>query len=185
MAQKPKSAPKPAPKTAPKATSKSVTKSAATAKSSDEASLVEQLATIATRHDLAEIEVERGDLRVRVARHGTLAPTVVHAQPAPAPAAVVAPPPVPVAVPPVAAPAGDHPGAVKSPMVGTAYRRPSPDAKPFVEIGSQVTSGEKILLIEAMKTFNEIVAPRAGTIVAILVEDGQPVEYGEPLVVIE
>jgi acetyl-CoA carboxylase biotin carboxyl carrier protein len=70
-------------------------------------------------------------------------------------------------------------------MVGTAYRRPSPDAKAFVEVGSVVKEGEKILLVEAMKTFNEIVAPRAGTITAVLVEDGQPVEYGEPLVVIE
>ena len=78
-----------------------------------------------------------------------------------------------------------HPGSVPSPMVGTAYRRPSPDAKAFVEIGSVVKAGDRILLVEAMKTFNDIVAPRAGTITAIFVEDGQPVEYGEPLVVIE
>ena len=102
--------------------------------------------------------------------------------PAPAPAAVVAPPPT-LAVP--APNAGENPGAVKSPMVGTAYRRPSPDSKPFVEVGSQVKAGDKILLIEAMKTFNDIVAPRAGVVTAILVEDGQPVEYGEPLLVIE
>jgi acetyl-CoA carboxylase biotin carboxyl carrier protein len=70
-------------------------------------------------------------------------------------------------------------------MVGTAYRRPSPDAKPFVEIGARVEAGEKVLLIEAMKTFNEIVAPRAGVVTAVLVEDGQPVEYGEPLMIIE
>jgi acetyl-CoA carboxylase biotin carboxyl carrier protein len=81
--------------------------------------------------------------------------------------------------------AADHPGAVKSPMVGTAYLRPSPEAKQFVEIGSQVKAGEKILLVEAMKTFNEILAPRAGTVTQILVEDGQPVEYGEPLLIIE
>ena len=74
---------------------------------------------------------------------------------------------------------------MKSPMVGTAYLRPSPDAKPFIEVGSQVKAGDKILLVEAMKTFNEIVAPRGGTGTAILVEDGQPVEYGEPLIVIE
>jgi acetyl-CoA carboxylase biotin carboxyl carrier protein len=79
----------------------------------------------------------------------------------------------------------DHPGAVKSPMVGTAYVRPSPEAKPFVEVGSHVKTGDKILLVEAMKTFNEIVAPRPGTVTAILVEDGQPVEYGEPLLIIE
>ena len=79
----------------------------------------------------------------------------------------------------------DHPGAVKSPMVGTAYLRPNPDAKPFVEIGARVSAGDKLLLIEAMKTFNHIVAPKAGVVTAILVEDGQPVEYGEPLLVIE
>jgi acetyl-CoA carboxylase biotin carboxyl carrier protein len=79
----------------------------------------------------------------------------------------------------------DHPGAVKSPMVGTAYLRPGPEAKAFVEVGSHVKAGEKILLVEAMKTFNEIVAPRAGTVTQILIEDGQPVEYGEPLLIIE
>ena len=78
-----------------------------------------------------------------------------------------------------------HPGAVPSPMVGTAYLRPSPEAKAFVEVGSRVEVGDKLLLIEAMKTFNEIVAPRAGTVAAIFVEDGQPVEYGEALIVIE
>ena len=82
-------------------------------------------------------------------------------------------------------PASAHPGAVKSPMVGTAYLRPSPDARPFVEVGSKVKAGERILLVEAMKTFNDIVAHRAGTVTEILVEDGQPVEYGEPLLVIE
>ena len=103
-----------------------------------------------------------------------------------APAAVIAPPPVAAAAPaPVAAPAADHSGAVKSPMVGTAYFRPSPDAKPFIEVGSKVKEGQKLLLIEAMKTFNEIVAPRGGTVTAILVEDGEPVEYGQSMLVIE
>ena len=78
-----------------------------------------------------------------------------------------------------------HPGTVKSPMVGTAYLRPSPEAKTFVEIGSVVKTGDKLLLVEAMKTFNEIVAPRAGVVSNILIEDGQPVEYGEPLLIIE
>ncbi|MCA2000220.1 MAG: acetyl-CoA carboxylase biotin carboxyl carrier protein, partial [Hyphomicrobiales bacterium] len=86
---------------------------------------------------------------------------------------------------PAAADLGAHPGAVRSPMVGTAYRRPSPGANAFIEIGTQVKAGDKLLLVEAMKTFNEIVAPKAGTVTHILVEDGQPVEYGEPLVVIE
>lgn len=154
--------------------------------------IVEALGEVLARLDLAEVEVERGDLRVRVTRHLAATQTVVaHAPAAPA-HGVIAPPPHPAAMP-APAPAGaaaaetaeDHPGAVKSPMVGTAYRRPSPDAKPFIEVGSQVKTGEKILLVEAMKTFNEIVAPRSGTITSIMVDDGQPVEYGQTLVVIE
>jgi acetyl-CoA carboxylase biotin carboxyl carrier protein len=151
--------------------------------SGQDAAFVERLAVIATQHDLAEVEVEREGLRIRVARHGAVAvPSIVQIPAAAATTAVVAPPPTIVTPAPAAA---EHPGTVKSPMVGTAYRRPSPDAKAFIEVGSQVAAGEKILLIEAMKTFNEIVAPRAGTVTAILVEDGQPVEYGEPLLVIE
>lgn len=143
--------------------------------------LVRELAELLNQTDLTEIEVEKGDLRVRVARSIT-----AHYQvPAAAPMAVAAP----VAAGPAAVvdakPTAAHPGAVTSPMVGTAYRRPSPEAKPFVEIGSMVKQGERILLVEAMKTFNDIVAPRAGKVTAILVEDGQPVEYGEPLLVIE
>jgi acetyl-CoA carboxylase biotin carboxyl carrier protein len=95
-----------------------------------------------------------------------------------------APPPAAKPAAPAAAPAG-HADALKSPMVGTAYLRPSPDARAFVEVGSRVTAGDKLLLIEAMKTFNDIVAPKGGVVTAILVEDGQPVEYGEPLIVIE
>ena len=79
----------------------------------------------------------------------------------------------------------DHPGAVKSPMVGTAYRTSSPEAKPFIEVGSAVKEGDRILLVEAMKTFNDIVAHKSGTVSAIFVEDGQPVEFGQPLVVID
>ena len=94
-----------------------------------------------------------------------------------APAAALAPAP--------AKTGAGHPGAVPSPMVGTAYLRPSPDAKPFIEIGTKVQAGDKLLLVEAMKTFNEIVAPRAGTVTAIFVEDGMPVEYGEALLVLE
>ena len=151
--------------------------------------LVEQLAVIVAQHDLSEIVVDFEGLHIRVARQSSVAapmqmqhaPQAMSFAPAPA-AAVVAPPPT-LAMP--APTAADNAGAVKSPMVGTAYQRPSPDAKAFVEIGSQVKAGDKILLIEAMKTFNEIVAPRSGTVTAILVEDGQPVEYGEPLLVIE
>lgn len=148
--------------------------------------LIEMVAEIVSRLDLSEVEVEREGLRVRVARQMTSGQTISVAAPVQhAPAAVIAPPPAAAAPAPAAAPAADHSGAVKSPMVGTAYFRPSPDAKPFIEVGSKVKEGQKLLLIEAMKTFNEIVAPRGGTVTAILVEDGQPVEYGQPMLVIE
>jgi acetyl-CoA carboxylase biotin carboxyl carrier protein len=138
--------------------------------------LVEALAKIVTRLGLSEIEVAQGDLKIRIGRQiSTQA-----AQPAPpAPAPASAPQPAPAAA------GAETPGAVKSPMVGTAYLRAAPDAPPFVEIGARVKVGDKLLLVEAMKTFNEIVAPRAGTVTGILVEDGQPVEYGQPLLVIE
>ena len=148
--------------------------------------LVRELASLMAHSDLTEIEVEKGDLRIRVARMVTAAPATYAPAPQPAaPSAVVAPPPAhsePVPAPNAAAP---HPGTVLSPMVGTAYRKPSPEARNFVEVGSKVQVGDKVLLVEAMKTFNEIVAPRAGTVTAIFVEDGTPVEYGEPLFVIE
>jgi acetyl-CoA carboxylase biotin carboxyl carrier protein len=151
--------------------------------------LVRELAQLINETDLTEIEVEKGDLRIRVARNlsahymvpapASMPQPVAHAAPAPNPGAHAA-------VPVSAAPKGkDHPGAVTSPMVGTAYRRPSPDAKPFVEVGSIVAAGDRLLLVEAMKTFNDIVAPRAGTVTAILVDDGHPVEYGEPLLILE
>lgn len=152
------------------------------AKTPFDTDIVRELALLIAETGLTEIEVEKGDLRIYVSRQVTTNVAVA----APAPVAVAAP--VAAAAPsPMAAPAsaGVHPGAVRSPMVGTAYRRPSPDAKAFVEVGSQVKAGDKILLIEAMKTFNEIVAPRAGTISQLLVDDGQPVEFGEPLFVIE
>jgi acetyl-CoA carboxylase biotin carboxyl carrier protein len=150
--------------------------------------LVRELANLIADTDLSEIEVEKGDLRIRVARMVQAAVTVPVAAPAAyAPSPVVAPPPAAAAEASAAAskPGAPHPGAVLSPMVGTAYRKPSPEAKAFVEIGSKVQAGDKVLLVEAMKTFNEIVAPRAGTVTAIYVEDGTPVEYGEPLLVIE
>ncbi len=144
--------------------------------------LVERLAEIARTHDLSEVVFERDGLHIRVARQAAVAAPVHYTAAAPA---VVAPPPVAASpVPPPIANA-DAPGVVKSPMVGTAYRRPSPEAKPFVEIGSLVKAGEKIMLIEAMKTFNDIVAPRSGTITAIFIDDTQPVEYGEALLTIE
>ena len=147
--------------------------------------LVRELAVLVTETGLSEIEVEKGDLRIRVARR--LEPVSVQVA-SPAPVAAVSAP-APAMPSPAATPAPEraraHPGAVPSPMVGTAYRRPSPDAKPFIEVGARVEVGDKVLLIEAMKTFNEIVAPRAGTVSAIFVEDGQPVEFGEALLTIE
>ena len=142
--------------------------------------LVRELASLLAETDLSEIEVEKGDLRIRVAR--TLTVAVAAAAPSVPTVMVPAGPAAPAAA---AAESRHHPDAVTSPMVGTAYLRPAPGAKTFVEIGSTVRAGEKVLLIEAMKTFNDIVAPRAGTVKAIYVEDGQPVEYGEPLIVIE
>ncbi|HEY7384819.1 MAG TPA: acetyl-CoA carboxylase biotin carboxyl carrier protein [Beijerinckiaceae bacterium] len=148
--------------------------------------LVRELANLLANTDLSEIEVEKGDLRIRVARTITAAVTVPVAPAVAAPAlAIPAAAASTLDVGPAAKAAGPHPGSVTSPMVGTAYRKPAPDAKPFIEIGSRVEVGDKLLLIEAMKTFNDIVAPRAGTVTAIFVEDGQPVEYGEPLLVIE
>jgi len=143
-------------------------------------SIVAALAEIAARHDLSEVEVDHNGLKIRVARERRPAQAVhaVAAAPVAAPAMTYAPAP-----PPSAAEA--HPGAVKSPMVGTAYLRPTPEAKPFIEIGAQVKAGEKLMLVEAMKTYNEIVAPRSGRVIEILVQDGSPVEYDQPLMVIE
>ncbi len=134
--------------------------------------LVEGLADIAKRLDLSEIEYQVGDLKIRVARQMVQAATVLS-------------PVEPRAAAPVAAVPTEHPGTVKSPMVGTAYLRPAPESPPFVELGTPVKAGDKILLVEAMKTFNEIIAPKGGTITRILVDDGQPVEYGQALFVIE
>jgi acetyl-CoA carboxylase biotin carboxyl carrier protein len=144
--------------------------------------IVATLAKIAGQHDLSEVEIEHAGLRVRVARERA-APIVATLA---APPAVAASPATTVAAEtPAAAEPADHPGVVKSPMVGTAYRRVNPEAKPFVEIGSAVKAGDKLLLVEAMKTFNEILAPKAGKVVAIYVEDATPVEYGQALLAIE
>lgn len=156
------------------------------AKSPFDTEFVRDLAKLIAETDLSEIEVEKGDLRIRVARQYTQ--HVAVAAPQPMMAAPMAAPRVVTEAPDPGAPGKAteaHPGTVRSPMVGTSYRRPSPDAKPFVEIGTVVKAGDKVLLIEAMKTFNEIVAPRAGTITQLFVDDGQPVEFGEPLFVIE
>ena len=146
---------------------------------------IDQLAKVIAKYDLTEVEIDLGDLHVRLARERTPA---IQSFAAPVQTPAIAPP-----APQAAATAGLSPapavdelaGAVKSPMVGTAYLRPNPETKPFVEIGSLVKAGDKLLLVEAMKTFNDIVAPRAGRIASILVDDGSPVEYGQPLMVIE
>ncbi|MHA1560421.1 MAG: acetyl-CoA carboxylase biotin carboxyl carrier protein [Alphaproteobacteria bacterium] len=137
--------------------------------------LIRELAELLTETNLSEIEIEKADLRIRVARGGVERPThtiPVDARPAPA-ASSPAPEPAKTV------------GAVPSPMVGTAYRAADPDAKPYVEVGQAVREGQTILIIEAMKTMNQIPAPRAGTVTEILFEDGQPVEFGEPLLIIE
>jgi acetyl-CoA carboxylase biotin carboxyl carrier protein len=153
-------------------------KSAAKSKSDDSA-LIRELALLLDETSLTEIEIERAGLRVRVARNVTIAA----ARPAGVQAVAAAPPAV--AVPAAVADMAKHPGVVPSPMVGTAYSASEPGAKPFIEVGSKVAVGQTLLIIEAMKTMNQIPSPRAGTVTQILVEDGQPVEFGEPLVIIE
>jgi acetyl-CoA carboxylase biotin carboxyl carrier protein len=141
---------------------------------------IRALARLIDETGLTEIEVERGGMRIRVARQsaiyaapaaGAAAPAVLAARPVPTPEGAVDP--------------SKHPGAVTSPMVGTAYRSPEPGKPPFVEVGKTVKAGDTLLIIEAMKTMNQIPAPRAGTVVQILFEDAQPVEFGEPLLIIE
>ena len=140
--------------------------------------LVRQLAELLDETKLSEIEVEDGGRKIRVVRALTAAAPVAIAAP-------VAAAPVATAPAPIAAPAGDHPGTVKSPMVGTAYLSPNPDAATFVSVGGTVAQGDTILIIEAMKVMNPILAPRGGKVTAVLVGSGQPVEFDQPLVVIE
>jgi len=155
-----------------------------------DARLVRKLADILKDTGLSEIEVEHAGLKIRVARELTAAPVnyVQAAAPAYAPAPVAAPAPA-AAVAPAAeaapAPAAVRGDAVKSPMVGTAYLSPQPGADAFIKVGDTVSAGQTLLIVEAMKTMNPISAPKAGKVVEILVADAQPVEFGEPLVVIE
>ncbi|SRR6266536_1074291 len=155
-------------------------KTAAKSKNDDSA-LIRELALLLDETNLTEIEIERAGLRVRVARNVSIAASIpANMQTlAPAPAANI-----PV-TPPAVADLAKHPGVVPSPMVGTAYWAPEPGAKPFIEVGTKVSAGQTLLIIEAMKTMNQIPSPRAGTVTQILVEDGQPIEFGEPLVIIE
>jgi acetyl-CoA carboxylase biotin carboxyl carrier protein len=147
--------------------------------------LIRDLANILNDTDLTEIEVEQDDLRIRVSRNGT--PMMMPQQMMPgynfqAPAAASAP----AAVAAPAAPAGrDLSKAVTAPMVGTVYLSPAPGARPFIEVGSTVKEGQTLLIIEAMKTMNQIPSPKSGKVVEIVIDDASPVEYGEPLVIIE
>jgi acetyl-CoA carboxylase biotin carboxyl carrier protein len=150
-------------------------------KGSSDQALIRDLAELLEETGLSEIEIEREGMRVRVARQVTVAAPVYAGAPASAGVAAAAAP----AGAPAAADPGKHPGAVPSPMVGTAYLAPEPSSAPFVEVGTRVTQGQTILIIEAMKTMNHIPAPKAGVVTAILVGNGQPVEFGEPLAIIE
>lgn len=147
-----------------------------------DAAAIRELAQILRDTDLTEIELVDGEARLRLVRQAIVAAPVM--QQMPVAAAPVAAAPAAVAVAPEALDA-DHPGAVTSPMVGVAYLSPEPGAAQFVTVGAKVAQGQTLLLIEAMKTFNQIKAPRAGTVTRILVESGMPVEYGEPLMIIE
>lgn len=149
---------------------------------SPELTLIDNLAEILNSTGLSEIELEQKGIRVRVSKQVMVSAQV-------APAQVAAPTATVSATPAVAAPkadsSADHPGAVKSPMVGTAYLAPSPGASNFVSVGSEVKQGQTLMIIEAMKTMNQIPATKSGKVTAILIENGQPVEFGETLMVIE
>jgi len=152
--------------------------------------LIRAIAELLNKENLAEIEIEQEDFRVRITRsYPVEAPTYAQA-----PMQYMAAPAAPAAAPSVSVPAAvpaskedltSNPGTLTSPMVGTAYRSPEPGKPTFVEVGAKVSEGQTLLIIEAMKTMNQIPAHRSGTVTRILVDDAQPVEYGEPLVVIE
>jgi acetyl-CoA carboxylase biotin carboxyl carrier protein len=137
---------------------------------------IRELARLLEETGLTEIAVEQDGASIRVARNAAAGPPRGRQAEPVLPAVATTPAPVDPTL---------HPGLVASPMVGTAYRAAEPGARPFVEVGSQVKTGETLIIIEAMKTMNQIPAPRAGTVIQILVEDGQPVEYGQPLMIIE
>jgi acetyl-CoA carboxylase biotin carboxyl carrier protein len=139
---------------------------------------IRALAAVLVETGLTEIEIADKDSRIRVVRGGGVTTTVLAAAPA-------APVMAPAVVAPVTQDAASHPGAVLSPMVGVVYLSPEPAAPPFVTVGQQVAAGQTLLLIEAMKTFNQIKAPKAGTVTAILAQSGAPVEYGEALVILD
>ncbi|PDT09802.1 MULTISPECIES: acetyl-CoA carboxylase biotin carboxyl carrier protein [unclassified Rhizobium] len=153
-------------------------------KSGIDQALIRDLANILNETDLTEIEVEQDDLRIRVSRNGTTqyvqAPIAAPAFAAPAAAA-----PAAAGAAPAAAPTRNPANVVNAPMVGTVYMAPAPGARPFIEIGATVKEGQTLIIIEAMKTMNQIPSPKSGKVTEILVDDGHPVEYGQALVVIE
>ena len=144
---------------------------------------IRALATILAETGLTEIEISEGDSRIRVARNVQMVASVPAATAAPAPVAAAVTPAAPA--PAEAADLSKHPGAVTSPMVGVAYLSPEPGSPPYVQVGQQVVEGQTLLLIEAMKTFNQIKAPKSGTVSRLVVVSGAPVEYGEVLVVLD
>lgn len=149
------------------------------AKTPFDSGLVRSLASLLDETNLTEIEYENEGTRIRVARQITYGAAV------PAAPVIAAPAAVPAATPAPAADPANHPGALKSPMVGVAYLAPEPGKPNFIQVGDTIAAGATVLLIEAMKTYNPIRAAKAGKVTAILIEDGSPVEYGEPLVIIE
>jgi acetyl-CoA carboxylase biotin carboxyl carrier protein len=150
------------------------------ARSTVDKELIRELSALLVETGLTEIEIEQSGLRVRVARGGPVIAATSVAPVAGAPLVAA------TGITSTAAPdPAKHPGVVASPMVGTAYLAPEPGARPFVEVGSKVLAGQTLLIIEAMKTMNQIPAPRAGTVIQILIEDGRPVEFGEPMMIIE
>ena len=161
------------------------------ASSTADQDLIEAIAKLLNEQNLAEIEIEREDLRVRVTRsYASSAVQQVQVPayapaPAPAPASIVPAGAAAAAAAPAVEDLSSNPGTLTSPMVGTAYLSPEPGKPTFVSVGTRVSEGQTILIVEAMKTMNQIPAPRSGTVTRILVEDATPVEYGQPLVVIE
>ncbi|WP_298091616.1 acetyl-CoA carboxylase biotin carboxyl carrier protein [uncultured Sphingomonas sp.] len=148
--------------------------------------LVRQLAELLDATALTEIEVEHGDRKIRVARKAApIAAAHAHYAPAPAPLAVQPAPAAPVAAEIGASAPATSANAVRSPMVGTCYLSAEPGAKPFASVGQKVAAGDTLLIVEAMKVMNPITAPQAGTVTAVLVENGQPVEFDQPLIVVE
>jgi acetyl-CoA carboxylase biotin carboxyl carrier protein len=146
---------------------------------------IKKLIELVEESGIAELEISEGEESVRISRNGTAVPAPVHYAAAPAPVAAPAPAAAPAPVAEASAPAVPAGHQVLSPMVGTFYRSPSPDAKSFVEVGQSVSAGDTLCIVEAMKMMNQIEADKSGVVTAILVDDGQPVEFDQPLVVIE